>query len=117
MQDFCLHRLLYDNGYLFSDNKDLLIVPGGGTGCPMAWDKMSQGVGQMLCVEGAKVPVPVAPTDPSAPFLLHLLVVVLRFFMQHFQRNTLLFFTKFFKHVINLFHQITCIRITNRISE
>ena len=31
----------------------------------MAWDKMSQGVGQMLCVEGAKVPVPVAPTDIS----------------------------------------------------
>ena len=64
MQDFCLHRLLYDNGNMFSDNKDLLIVPGGGTSCPMAWDKMSQGVGQMLCVEGAKVP------DPSVPLKL-----------------------------------------------
>ena len=55
MQDFCLHRLLYDNGYLFSDNKDLLIVPGGGTGCPMAWDKMSQGVGQILSLNNPVV--------------------------------------------------------------
>ena len=44
----CIHRLLHDNGNLFRDNKGLLIVPGGGTDCPMAWDKTSQGVGQVL---------------------------------------------------------------------
>ena len=40
---------------LFHDNKGLLIVPGGGTGCPMAWDKMSQGVGQILSLNNSVV--------------------------------------------------------------